>query len=192
MHQNNISLYLVRTVVAALLGLGTSASVSAAVSSEDPASCVNPFAGTKGGGNVFSGAVRPFGMAQFTQNPFEPTGFVINMLSGTGGSNYGNFPVIPVKGGLTISPERMMNRRVSFRAEKAHAGYYECLVDDDVKASLTVTDRTGIAVFEFPEGTEEGTVLVGSGISGSPYVTDAAASVKSASSFEGFAWRRRA
>ena len=187
MHQNNISLYLVRTVVAALLGLGTAASVSAAVSSEDPASCVNPFAGTKGGGNVFSGAVRPFGMAQFTQNPFEPTGFVINMLSGTGGSNYGNFPVIPVKGGLTLSPERMLNRRVSFRAEKAHAGYYECLVDGDVKASLTVTDRTGIAVFEFPEGTEEGTVLVGSGISGSPYVTDAAASVKSASSFEGFA-----
>ena len=187
MFHPNHSRFLIRMTVAALLGFGISTSASAAGPSDDPASCVNPFIGTKGGGNIFSGAVRPFGMAQFTLNPFEPTGFVINMMSGTGGTNYGNFPVMPVKGGLSLSPERMFNRRVPFKAEKAHAGYYECLVDYDVKASLTATERTGMAVFEFPEGVEEGTILVGSGISASPYVTDAAASVKSPSSFEGYA-----
>ena len=163
-------------------------SISAGAQGDDLASCVNPFAGTKGGGNLFPGAVRPFGMAQFTPNPFEPTGFVINMLSGTGASNYGNFPVLPIKGSLSISPERMLNRRVSFKAEKAHAGYYECLVDNDIKATLTATPRTGMAVFEFPEdAAAEGTLLIGSGIGGTSYVTDAAASVKSPSSFEGYA-----
>ncbi len=178
---------LILTLATAVALAGSGIAASAAQAPDDLASCVNPFVGTKGGGNVFAGAVKPFGMAQFTPNPFEPTGFVINMLSGTGASNYGNFPVMPIKGGVTISPERMFNRRVPIRAEKAHAGYYECLVDNDIKASLTVTDRTGTAVFEFPEGATEGTILVGSGISASTYVTEAAASVKNSSSFEGFA-----
>ena len=59
-------------------------------------------------GYSFIGATYPFGMVQFTPSFFSPQkGFVVTQLSGAGCSNMGNFPVMPISGDLTKSPNDM-------------------------------------------------------------------------------------
>lgn len=102
------------------------------------------YAGFASGYNV-PGATRPFGMVQFT-SPItgKDVGFVCNQLA-TGGPHLGNFPVLPMKGGIADSPRHMTDGRVRVTSEKGHAGFYEATVDRDILVELTATTRTGIA-----------------------------------------------
>ncbi|MBB4034346.1 putative alpha-1,2-mannosidase [Dysgonomonas hofstadii] len=130
---------------------------------------VNTLMGTKGvgwaSGYMYPGATYPFGMVQFTPSYFsKQSGFVINQLSGGGCDHMGNFPTFPVKGKLEMSPFDIISYRVNLTEEKGHAGYYQTMVQEDIKAELTVTERTGMARYEYPQGQNVGTVIIGAGV----------------------------
>lgn len=155
-----------------------------------PAGRVNPFIGTEGAGleagYVYPGATYPFGMVQFTPTYFaRRSGFVINQLSGAGCRHMGNFPVLPVAGYLSESPLPLFSNRISIAEETANAGFYQALSDGVIKTSLTVTQRTGFAEFEFAKG-HSGTIVIGAGVAATP-VKVAAVSVTGPNSCEGYA-----
>lgn len=134
---------------------------------------VNTLIGTKGtgltSGYLYPGATYPYGMVQFTPSYFSKrSGFVINQLSGGGCEHMGNFPTFPVKGKLKMSPDNILNYRINVSEEKGHAGYYEAMVQEDIKAKLTVTERTGMASYEYPADQQYGTIIIGGGISATP------------------------
>ena len=157
----------------------------------DYASKVNTLIGTKGeglaSGYVYPGATYPFGMVQFTPSYFSKrSGFVINQLSGGGCDHMGNFPTFPVKGKLKMSPDNIINYRVNISEEQGTAGYYQTNVQDDIKAELTVTERTGMARYEYSQDENFGTVIIGAGIAATP-INHAAVVITGPNSCEGFA-----
>ena len=152
---------------------------------------VNTLIGTKGlglaSGYLYPGATYPFGMVQFTPSYFSKSaGFVINQLSGAGCDHMGNFPTFPVKGNLQASPENILNYRINISKEQGHAGYYEATVQEDIRAHLTVTERTGMAKYEFPANQTMGTVIIGGGISATP-INQAAIVITAPNRCEGYA-----
>lgn len=152
---------------------------------------VNALIGTKGlglaSGYLYPGATYPFGMVQFTPSYFSKSaGFVINQLSGAGCDHMGNFPTFPVKGKLQASPENILNYRINISKEQGHAGYYEATVQEDIRAHLTVTERTGMAKYEFPANQTMGTVIIGGGISATP-INQAAIVITAPNRCEGYA-----
>ena len=173
------------SIVALLFSLGST------LSAADYAGKVNTLIGTKGvgltSGYLYPGATYPFGMVQFTPSYFSKrSGFVINQLSGGGCEHMGNFPTFPLKGRLTVSPENILKYRVNVDEEKGHAGYYEAMVQDDIKAMLTVTERTGMAKYEYPQNEEFGTVIIGGGVAATATST-AAVVITGKNSCEGYA-----
>lgn len=152
---------------------------------------VNTLIGTKGvgltSGYLYPGATYPYGMVQFTPSYFSKrSGFVINQLSGAGCEHMGNFPTFPLKGKLKFSPNNMLDCRINVSDEKGHAGYYEATVQEDIKAKLTVTERTGMANYEFPAGQQYGTVIIGGGVSATP-IEQAAIAITAPNRCEGYA-----
>ena len=152
---------------------------------------VNTLIGTKGlglaSGYLYPGATYPFGMVQFTPSYFSKSaGFVINQLSGAGCDHMRNFPTFPVKGKLQASPENILNYRINISKEQGHAGYYEATVQEDIRAHLTVTERTGMAKYEFPANQTMGTVIIGGGISATP-INQAAIVITAPNRCEGYA-----
>ena len=152
---------------------------------------VNTLIGTKGlglaSGYLYPGATYPFGMVQFTPSYFSKSaGFVINQLSGAGCDHMGNFPTFPVKGKLQASPENILNYRINISKEQGHAGYYDATVQEDIRAHLTVTERTGMAKYEFPANQTMGTVIIGGGISATP-INQAAIVITAPNRCEGYA-----
>lgn len=152
---------------------------------------VNTLIGTKGlglaSGYLYPGTTYPFGMVQFTPSYFSKSaGFVINQLSGAGCDHMGNFPTFPVKGKLQASPENILNYRINISKEQGHAGYYEATVQEDIRAHLTVTERTGMAKYEFPANQTMGTVIIGGGISATP-INQAAIVITAPNRCEGYA-----
>lgn len=152
---------------------------------------VNTLIGTQGvgltSGFLYPGATYPFGMVQFTPSYFsKSSGFVINQLSGAGCDHMGNFPTFPMKGKLKRSPSNILDCRINLSEEQGHAGYYEAMVQDDIKAHLTVTERTGIAKYEFPIGQTMGTVIIGGGLSTTP-IEQAAIVITAPNKCEGYA-----
>lgn len=159
--------------------------------SRDYAEMVNPLTGTAvtglASGYLYPGATYPFGMVQFTPSYFAKcAGFVINQLSGGGCDHMGNFPTFPVRGRLEASPDRIRNFRIALSEESGHAGYYEAMVQDDIRAMLTVTKRTGMAQYVFPEGDETGTVIIGAGLAATP-IQQAAVAITGPGRCEGYA-----
>lgn len=152
---------------------------------------VNTLIGTKGvgltSGYLYPGATYPYGMVQFTPSYFSKrSGFVINQLSGGGCEHMGNFPTFPLKGKLEVSPDNILNYRINVTEEKGHAGYYEARVQEDIKAQLTVTERTGMANYEYPADQHYGTVIIGGGISATP-IEQAAVVITAPNKCEGYA-----
>ena len=159
--------------------------------SRDYAGMVNPLTGTAvtglASGYLYPGATYPFGMVQFTPSYFAKcAGFVINQLSGGGCDHMGNFPTFPVRGRLEASPDKIRDFRIALSEESGHAGYYEAMVQDDIKAMLTVTKRTGMAQYVFPEGDETGTVIIGAGLAATP-IHQAAVAITGPGRCEGYA-----
>ena len=156
-----------------LVLIGGWGSLSAQSAGSNYARQVNTLIGTKGvgltSGYLYPGATYPYGMVQFTPSYFSKrSGFVINQLSGGGCEHMGNFPTFPVKGKLKMSPDNILNYRINISEEKGHAGYYEAKVQEDIHAKLTVTERTGMASYEYPADQQYGTVIIGGGISATP------------------------
>lgn len=152
---------------------------------------VNTLIGTKGvglaSGYLYPGATYPYGMVQFTPSYFSKrSGFVINQLSGGGCEHMGNFPTFPVKGKLEMSPDNILNYRINVTEEQGHAGYYEAIVQEYIRAQLTVTERTGMANYEYPAELRYGTVIIGGGISATP-IEQAAVVITAPNKCEGYA-----
>ncbi len=143
---------------------------------ETPFDHVDPFLGTGGYGHTFPGAVMPFGMVQLSPDtatrvpkqsyPWcagyryeDPTilGFSHTHLSGTGHSDLGDILVAPMVGtlhtqpGPVDQPEKGYRSRFSHDREHAEPGYYAVdLLDDNIKAEMTVTTRAGMHRYHFP------------------------------------------
>ncbi len=134
---------------------------------------VNPFIGTGGHGHTYPGASVPFGMVQLSPDTrltgwdgcsgyhYSDSiiyGFSHTHLSGTGVSDYGDILLKPtanreqihLNNGADGNPG--YRSRFSHKTEKARPGYYAVhLEDDDIRAELTVTPRTGFHKYTFPE-----------------------------------------
>jgi len=143
--------------------------------------------GNAAAGNTFPGATYPFGMVQFTRTYFSrQEGFVINQLSGAGCDHMGNFPVLPLNGGLYISPDNIRELRTDISREKGTAGNYQAIVNHDILAELTVTPRTGLARFSFNGDSSKATIIIGGGIASTP-LTASAIAITGKNSLEGYA-----
>ena len=174
-----------------LVLIGGWGSLSAQSAGSNYSRQVNTLIGTKGvgltSGYLYPGATYPYGMVQFTPSYFSKrSGFVINQLSGGGCEHMGNFPTFPVKGKLKMSPDNILNYRINISEEKGHAGYYEAMVQEDIKAKLTVTERTGMASYEYPADKQYRTVIIGGGISATP-IEQAAIVITAPNKCEGYA-----
>ncbi|MFE8017313.1 GH92 family glycosyl hydrolase [Streptomyces antibioticus] len=141
---------------------------------DDPTAYVDPLIGTKNGGNVFPGAVTPFGMFSFspentrgdatrTAAPggyhYDATrirGFSLTHMSGTGcAGGSGDIPFFPYAGEVSSSPASDTKDAVyasdfSHADETAEPGHYKVGLASGVTADLTATARTGSARFTYP------------------------------------------
>ncbi|MGW4870254.1 GH92 family glycosyl hydrolase [Streptomyces chartreusis] len=166
-------------LLAAVLAVGSATPALAAPTAppdlvQDPTSYVDPLIGTRNGGNVFPGAVTPFGMLSFspentrgdatrTAAPggyhYDATrirGFSLTHMSGTGcAGGSGDIPFFPYAGQVTSSPASDTKDAVyasdfSHSDESAEPGRYRVRLASGVSADLTATARTGSARFTFP------------------------------------------
>jgi putative alpha-1,2-mannosidase len=123
---------------------------------------VDPFIGTGGHGHTYPGATLPFGMVQLSPDTRLTGwdgcsgyhysddilyGFSHTHLSGTGISDYGDILFLP----MTQEGER--TARFDKATERAEPGHYSVhLVDSGIDVDLTVTERSGLHRYIFPEG----------------------------------------
>jgi predicted alpha-1,2-mannosidase len=141
----------------------------------DHASMVNPFIGTGGHGHTYPGPSLPFGMMQLSPDTrlegwdgcggyhYSDSmiyGFSHTHLSGTGIADYCDVLLMPFTG-----PVQWKNTSYaspfSHKNEKAHAGYYQVLLDKHhILASLTTATRSGMHEYRFDKDASEGRVLL--------------------------------
>ncbi|WP_371663213.1 GH92 family glycosyl hydrolase [Streptomyces sp. NBC_00280] len=143
---------------------------------QDPTPYVDPLIGTRNGGDVFPGAVVPYGMLSWspentrgdairTAAPggyhYDATrirGFSLTHMSGTGcAGGSGDIPFFPYAGQVTSSPASDTKDAVyaadfSHADETAEPGHYRVDLASGVTADLTATTRTGSARFTYPAG----------------------------------------
>ncbi|MET8768975.1 GH92 family glycosyl hydrolase [Streptomyces sp. NPDC004658] len=143
---------------------------------KDPTPYVDPLIGTRNGGDVFPGAVVPFGMLSWSPEntrgdatrtaapggyQYDATrvrGFSLTHMSGTGcAGGSGDIPFLPYAGEVTTSPASDTKDAVyasDFRHadETAEPGHYKVGLASGVTADLTATARTGSARFTYPAG----------------------------------------
>lgn len=129
------------------------------------------FVGTGGHGHTFPGPSLPFGMVQLgpdTNNAGWDAcsgyhvsdgsimGFSHTHLSGTGIGDMLDVLVVPARGKLELQPGPVgkpdEGYRQRFSDEHAEPGYYRVKLESGVLAELTVTERTGLHRYHFPDG----------------------------------------
>ncbi|WP_420480318.1 GH92 family glycosyl hydrolase [Lacimicrobium alkaliphilum] len=129
---------------------------------------VDPLIGTGGHGHTFPGALVPFGMVQLSpDNPSKGwdwtsgyhysddtlLGFSHTHLSGTGVGDMLDILVMPFRGDYSQRDKDEKGRiftSYSHDDEVAEAGYYALtLPEEQVKAELTATTRTGVHRYSF-------------------------------------------
>ncbi|HCG7040988.1 TPA: GH92 family glycosyl hydrolase [Vibrio parahaemolyticus] len=145
---------------------------------------VNPFIGTGNLGNTYPGATTPHGMVQLSPNngsngweyisgyyyhDARTSGFSHTHLSGAGAGDLNDILVMPInsrsdymidEGSATLNLEAS---RFQHRDEQATAGYYKVdLLDYDIKAELTASDRVGVHRYTFPRD-EKSEIIVNTG-----------------------------
>ena len=156
----------------------------AALATSDLAASVNPLIGTAHGGNVFPGAVVPFGMLQFSpeasplpgsKRPIAAPGgyeyratairgFSLTNVEGWGCAGAsGDVPIMPIAEAVTQSPSTDFRHayaaNFSHANERAEAGHYHVKLDDGISADLTASLHTGAARFVFPAGQQANVLL---------------------------------
>lgn len=134
---------------------------------------VNVFIGTGGHGHNFPSAMVPFGAvvagpdcntvgwdAAAGYHYDAPTilGFSQQHLSGTGLTEGGDLLLVPTVGKIKVNPGTEENpdsgyrSRFSHEDESARPGYYQVrLLDYDINAEMTATERVGFYRYTFPE-----------------------------------------
>jgi len=131
---------------------------------------VNPFIGTDGPGNTYPGATVPFGMVQLSPDIGIPgwdriagyyyqdsiiSGFSHMHLTGTGAGDLYDILVMPTNSKFSKRIEENSFKpfsSFSHDKETASPGYYSVdLLDYEIKAELTATERTGIHQYTFPK-----------------------------------------
>ncbi|MEO1011225.1 MAG: GH92 family glycosyl hydrolase [Bacteroidota bacterium] len=139
---------------------------------------VNPFIGTDGPGNTYPGATVPFGMVQLSPDIGIPgwdriagyyyqdsiiSGFSHTHLTGTGAGDLYDILVMPTN---SRSSKRIKENgfrpysRFTHERESASPGYYNVdLLDFDIEAEVTATQRTGIHRYTFPKD-EQTTIYI--------------------------------
>jgi len=144
----------------------------------DPASEVNPFAGTgissaRDYGKVNPGAVRPFGMLFWSPDPAEgefydydkpvTREFSLTHINGAGCPSYGEVPILPILGDFTAGPTGYSPSRLvalfKHSEEGAEPGFYHVRLDAGIRVQLAAATRSGIAQFDFPAGDAKHTVV---------------------------------
>ncbi|KAI5962556.1 uncharacterized protein KGF55_003632 [Candida pseudojiufengensis] len=139
----------------------------------NPLDHVDLFYGTEGGGNMFPGVTRPFGMAKVGVdvldkkfgNPYSgyaPGGNIngISMMheSGTGGApEYGVVSQLPFYGDLNGGSEITLSRS---RADSAKVGYYAVNTTSNIDIELAAGERYGILKYNFKDNSQDSKVLV--------------------------------
>lgn len=139
------------------------------------AKLVNPFIGTGGHGHTYPGASMPFGMLQLSPDTrlegwdgcsgyhYSDSiiyGFSHTHLSGTGIADYCDILLMPFSGEVKWKNSEYASP-FSHNNEKAHAGYYEVLLDKhNIHAALTTSTRSGMHAYTFPTNASEGKVLI--------------------------------
>lgn len=132
-----------------------------------PVGSVNPMVGTgddpDDGINLFPGAVAPFGMVQLSPDTEDHglgyhhiqkwlKGFSMTHMSGPGCANEGDV-FFAATTGPVVTQVSDIQTPYSHKREVAQAGYYGVdLLQWDIHAELTATERTGVARFTFPAG----------------------------------------
>jgi len=125
---------------------------------------VNPFIGTGGHGHTYPGATVPHGMVQLSPDTrldgwdgcggyhYSDSfiyGFSHTHLSGTGVSDYGDILIMPMNG-IASHDNKVYGSLFDHKNEKASAGYYSVLLDDDhINAEFTTTERVGLHHYTF-------------------------------------------
>ncbi|RMB82953.1 GH92 family glycosyl hydrolase [Streptomyces shenzhenensis] len=167
-------------LLAAVLAVGGSPALAATAAPpelvKDPTAYVDPLIGTRNGGNVFPGAVVPFGMLSWSPEntrgdatrtaapggyQYDATrirGFSLTHMSGTGcAGGSGDIPFFPYPGEVTSSPASDTKDAVyaadfDHADESAEPGHYGVTLASGVRADLTATAHTGSARFTYPAG----------------------------------------
>lgn len=148
---------------------------------------VNPIIGTDFHGHTFPGATLPGGMVQLSPDvgtegwdwssgyhysDSSLMGFSHLHRSGMGAGDWGDILLMPRTGELKVipgskeNPDEGYRSRFSHDEESASPGYYSVkLLDYDIIAELTVSDRVGYHRYIFPESISSHIILdVGHGI----------------------------
>ena len=97
---------------------------------------VDPLIGTDGGGNTFPGAVRPFGMAQFSPDTRSPSigygygdrqieGFSLTHMSGVGCDDFGDVFLTATTGPVRTK-SRTTRRRSATDARRPRRATIRC------------------------------------------------------------------
>lgn len=166
-------------VVGTLVGALPAAAVTTPAKVTDPVSHVDPLIGSSGGGNTYPGAVRPFGMISwsptntagdqtnaagangYSYNTTRVRGFGLTHVNGAGchPGAAGDIPIMPFVGAVASSPTADVKDEIyaagfSHDNEKAEPGRYTVKLDSGAAADLSVTTRTGVGDFTFPEGSD--------------------------------------
>ncbi|KAL7961216.1 glycoside hydrolase family 92 protein [Trichoderma compactum] len=117
-------------------------------------------------GHVFAGATLPFGLAKavadsvngYASDGGSVTGFSHMQDSGTGGGAYlGNFPLFPqsgCSGGNLDNCYFTKSDRQSLPVNGsigAHPGYFSVTLNTSIKAEMTVSNKTALYRFTFPD-----------------------------------------
>jgi predicted alpha-1,2-mannosidase len=139
---------------------------------------VNPLIGSTNGGNVFSGASLPYGLAKpvadvdgqntggFSTDGSNVTGFSHMHDSGTGGNpSMGQFPLFPQYCADNVVdnckfPKTARATHYKTGSVDAKPGYFALELESGVAAEMTASRRAALYRFTFPEEkTENGEVL---------------------------------
>ena len=144
-------------------------------------SYVNPFVGTAEHGHTFPGATLPFGMVQLSpdtgiegwdwcsgyhSSDSSIMGFSHLHLSGTGGADLGDVLVMATIGewqtepGTKEDPDAGYRSRFRHETEEASPGYYSVLLEDNqIRAEMTTTLRTGFHRYTFPASDQSNIII---------------------------------
>ncbi|KAH8880646.1 glycoside hydrolase family 92 protein [Thozetella sp. PMI_491] len=142
------------------------------VSGADLAGFVKTDTGDTGGGNVFPGVSRPFGVTKLGPDLYTGsdsysgyqasgnfTGFSMLHESGTGGApKYGVVSQMPVIGAISNPLEDHNDTRAA--ADQTELGYYKSSLGSGIKVELGASYKTGLYQYTFPSNGTANNIIV--------------------------------